>query len=236
VDSLFRFLVKYELVTYAIIGLGAIFAIRSTWKAWGELHRSVFGLEKELSVQRLRISGATVILLLMIGLSQFCLVSFVVPFLPATAFLLTPTANLLQTPESTLDASAAATAAAGTPLPPPGTTGCVPGQLIITFPVPGQEISGKINLTGNVNVPNFGFYKYEFARQGNQDWTTIGAGNKLNPDNEPLNSWTLGAWDPTELVPGDYQLRLIVTDNLGKSPLSPCIIPVRIVAPTPTPQ
>jgi hypothetical protein len=234
VDSLFRFLVKYELVIYAIIGLGAILAARSTWKAWSELRRSVFGLEKELSVQRLRISGATVILLLMIGLSQFCLVSFVVPFLPATTFLPTPTANLLQTPESTLDMNAAATAAAGTPLPPPGTTGCVPGQLIITFPTPGQEISGQINLTGNVNVPNFGFYKYEFARQGSQDWTTIGAGDKLNPHDEPPDSWTLGAWNPTELVPGDYQLRLIVTDNQNNSPLPPCIVPVRIAAPTPT--
>jgi hypothetical protein len=235
VDSLFRFLVKYELVIYAILGLGAILTMRSTWKAWMELRRSVFGLEKELSIQRLRISGATVILLLMIGLSQFCLVSFVAPFLPAAAFLLTPTADLLQTPQSTLDPSAAATAAASTPLPPPGTTGCVPGQLIITFPAPGQEISGQITLTGNVNVPNFGFYKYEFARQGNEDWTTIGAGNKLNPKNESPNSWTLGAWNPTELVPGDYQLRLVVTDNLNNSPLPPCIVPVRIVAPTPTP-
>ncbi len=234
--SLFRFLENYEWVVYAILGLGAIFALRSTWKAWMELRRSVFGLEKELSTHRLRLSGATVILLLMIGLSQFCLASFVVPFLPGATFLLTPTANLLQTPVTTLDANALATAVAGTPLPPPGTTGCVPGQLIITFPAPGQEISGKINLTGNVNVLNFGFYKYEFARQGNQDWTTIGAGNKLHPKNdEPPDSWTLGAWDPTELVPGDYQLRLIVTDNLNNSPLPPCIVPVRIVGPTPTP-
>lgn len=235
-DSLFRFLVKYEIIIYAILGLAAILAMRSTWKAWMELRRSVYGLEKELSLQRLRISGATFILLAMIGLSQFCLVSFVVPFLPGTTFLLTPTADLLQTPVSTLNPSAAATAAAGTPLPPPGTTGCIPGKLMITFPAPRQEISGKITLTGNVNLPNFGFYKYEFARQGNEDWTTIGAGNKLNPENEPPNSWTLGAWDPTELVPGDYQLRLIVTDNLNNSPFPPCIVPVRIVAPIPTPS
>jgi len=235
VDSLFHFLVTYEWVIYAVVGFGAIFAIRSTWKAWRELRRSVFGLEKELSVQRLRISGATVILLLMIGLSQFCLASFVVPFLPAATFLLTPTANLLQTPQSTLDPGAVATSAASTPLPPPGTTGCVPGQLIITYPAPRQEISGQITITGNVNVPNFGFYKYEFARQGAEDWTTIGAGNKLNPKDESPNSWTLGAWNPTELVPGDYQLRLVVTDNLNNSPLPPCIVPVRIVAPTPTP-
>lgn len=234
-DSLFRFLVRYEWIVYAIVGLGAVLTLRASWKAWREMRKSTFGLEKELSLQRLRISGAAFILLFMIGLSQFCLVSFIVPFLPATTFLSTPTADLLQTPAATLDPSAAATAVAGTPLPPPGTTGCVPGQLIITSPAPGQEIGGQITLTGNVNVPNFGFYKYEFARQGSQEWTTIGAGNILNPNNESPDSWKLGAWDPSELVPGDYQLRLVVTDNLNNSPLPPCVVPVRIMAPTPTP-
>ncbi len=234
-DSLFRFIVRYELVIYAILGLGAIFALRSTLKAWSELHRSVFGLEKEISLQRLRLSGGTAILLLMIGLSQFCLVSFVVPFLPAVTFLHTPTADLLQKPVMTLDPIAQATALASTPLPPPGSVGCVPGQLMITFPAPRQEIGSQITITGNVNIPNFGFYKYEFARQGSEDWTTIGAGNKLNEQKQDPNAWDLGAWNPSALVPGDYQIRLIATDNQNNSPLPPCVIPVRIIAPTPIP-
>jgi hypothetical protein len=196
-------------------------------------------LEKEISLQRLRLSGATVVLLLMIGLSQFCLVSFVVPFLPAITFLHTPTADLLQKPETTLDASAQATALASTPLPPPGSVGCVPGQLMITVPVPRQEISSQITIMGNVNIPDFGFYKYEFARQGSEEWTTIGAGDKLHePKNgveQDPNSWELGAWNPSALVPGDYQIRLIATNNQNNSPLPPCVIPVRIVAPTPAP-
>lgn len=224
-DSLFRFLVKYEIWVYAIVAVGGVFAVRSAWKAWSEWHASVYGLEKELSLQRVRISGAVVILLLMIGLSQFCLVSFVAPFLPGATFLTTPTADLLRTPVSTLEAGAA-TPEAGTPPPPPGTTGCVPGQLVITSPAPGEEISGKITLTGTVDLPDFGFYKYEFALQGSEQWTTIAAGNKIKHNEE------LGAWDPTALVPGDYQLRLIVTDNLGNL-LPPCIVPVRVIAPTP---
>lgn len=228
-DSLFRFLVKYEFIIYVILGLGALFVIRSATRAWVEFRRSVYGLEKELALQRLRVSGAVIVLLLMIGLSQFCLVSFVVPFLPAVTFRQTATADLLQTPQVTLDVAAAATAAASTPLPPPGTTDCVPGKLVITFPAAGQEITGKITLTGSVDVPNFGFYKYEFARQGSAQWTTIAAGNEVKHDEE------LGAWDPSELVPGDYQLRLVVTDNLNNSPLPACIVPVRIVAPVPTP-
>jgi hypothetical protein len=226
VDSLFRFLVKYEFWVYLALALGAVFAIRSGWKAWSEWRRSVYGLERELSLQRVRISGAAIILLLMIGLSQFCLVSFVVPFLPGTTFLLTPTADLLQTPVSSLEPGAP-TPEAGTPAPPPGTTGCVPGQLMITFPIPGQEI-GNIQLQGTVDVENYGYYKYEYAQQGSELWTTIGAGNEIKHDE------TLGAWNPSALVPGDYQLRLIVTDNLGNL-LPACIVPVRVVAPTPTP-
>lgn len=231
-DSLFRFLVKYEIWVYIVLGLGAIFAVRSAWIAWGQWRTSVYGLEKELSQQRLRVSGAAVILLVMIGLSQFCLVSFVVPFLPGVTFLLTPTADLLQTPEFTLEPGAA-TASAGTPAPPPGTTGCVPGQLMITSPQPGEEIGGKTTLTGVINLPNFGYYKYEFALRGSEQWTTIGAGNVINPDKKP-DDWDLGAWDPTVLVPGDYEIRLIVTDNLGNV-LPPCVVPVRIIGPTPTP-
>lgn len=238
-DSLFRFIVKYELVIYAILGLGMVFALRSTLKAWSELHRSVFGLEKEISLQRLRLSGGSFVLLLMIGLSQFCLASFVIPFLPAITFLHTPTADLLQKPVTTLDASAQATALASTPLPPPGSVGCVPGKLMITFPAPNQEISNLITITGNVNIPNFGFYKYEFASQGSEEWTTIGAGNQLNPPQDGVaqdpNSWNLGAWNPSALVPGDYQIRLIVTDTQNNSPMPPCVIPVRIIAPTPAP-
>jgi hypothetical protein len=227
VDSVFPFLVKYEFWIYAALALGAVFAIRSAWIAWSEWRRSVYGLEKELTLQRVRISGAAVILLLLIGLSQFCLVSFVVPFLPGTTFLLTPTADLLQTPVSALEAGAA-TPEARVPAPAPGTTGCTPGQLMITFPEPGQEIGGSIELIGTVDVQNYGYFKYEYSQQGNEQWTTIGAGNELRHEE------SLGAWNPTALVPGDYELRLIVTDNLGNL-LSPCIVPVRVIAPVPAP-
>ena len=228
VDSFFRFLIKYEIWVYAALGLGSVFAIRSAWKAWSEWRRSVYGLEKELSLQRVRISGAVVVLLLMIGLSQFCLVSFVVPFLPATTFLLTSTADLLQTPVSTL-VPGAPTTVPGTPPPAlAGTSGCQDGQLMISFPAAGQDISGSISLTGTVDVPNFGYYKYEYAQQGSELWTTIAADNKVKKNED------LGRWDPTALVPGDYELRLVVTDNLGNV-LPACIIPIHLVAPTATP-
>lgn len=225
-NDLFRFFVQYELPIYLILGIGALFSLRSLLKAWADWRLAVFGLEKELVFQRVRVSGAFFILFLMIGLSQFCLVTFVVPFLPAVTFLATPTVDLNQPPVGpTADGTLAAEITA-TPAPPPGSVGCVPGQLIILSPLPGAEVQGKIVLQGSVDIPNLGFYKYEYATQGSEQWKTIAAGDKIIQNGE------LGQWDTTELVPGDYQLRLLVTDNVGAA-LPPCVLPVRIIAPAP---
>ena len=226
-DALFRFLVQYEVLVYLVLTIGAVFAARSLWKAWTEWHSAVFGLEKELSFQKVRVSGALFILLIMIGLSMFCLVTFIVPFLPAITFRATPTQNLLQTPAGTLSA-ADLTAQINTTATPTGTIGCIPDKLMISSPKPGDNVIGKIILSGTINVQNFGFYKYEYAQAGNETWTTIAAGDKVVTNGE------LGAWDTTQLVPGDYQIRLLVTDNLGK-PLPACISTVHVTAPISTP-
>jgi len=223
VDAWFRFLVKYEVLVYLILAIGAVFVGRSLWKAWAEWHSAVFGLEKELSFQKVRVSGAFFILFVMIGLSQFCLVTFIVPFLPSATFLMTPTADLLLTPASTLSADEL-TAQVGTPSAPSGTVGCTPGQIMISSPLPDSEIQGKIVLSGTVDVKNFGFFKYEYTPLGSEAWATIAAGDKTIPNGE------LGAWDTSQLVPGDYQIRLLVTDNVGKA-LPACIVPVRVIAP-----
>ncbi len=222
-DALFRFLVQSEVLVYLILAAGATLAARSLWKAWMEWRTAVFGLEKELSFQKVRASGALFILLIMIGLSQFCLVTFIVPFLPATTFRLTPTANLLETPAATFSASDM-TAQISSPIASVGTVGCTPGQIMISSPKSGGEVTGKIILTGTVDVPNFGFFKYEYSPQGSETWATIAAGNKIVRNGE------LGVWDTSQLVSGDYQIRLVVTDNLGKS-MPACIVPVRVKTP-----
>ncbi len=78
-------------------------------------------------------------------------------------------------------------------------------------------------LRGTVNLSDLGFYKYEYAAQGNDEWTTIAAGNQIKIDDE------LSSWDVTNLVPGDYLLRLVATNNAGEA-RPPCIIPVRVLA------
>lgn len=229
-NALFRFLVQYEFLIYLILAVGAVFSSRLLWKAWADWRSAVFGLEKELTFQQVRVWGASLILFIMIALSQFCVVTFIVPFLPATTFLATPTVDLLQTPGTTLVAGTQMVIGTGTPAAPPGTIGCIPGQLIITSPKPGDQVRERIILSGKVNIPNFGFYKYEFAPQGSEQWSTIAAGNKIVPEDPAQPEGELGVWDTSQLTPGDYQLRLVATDNQGNF-LPPCIVPVRVVAP-----
>jgi hypothetical protein len=39
-----------------------------------------------------------------------------------------------------------------------------------------MKLKASIELTGTVNIPNFGFYKYEVAPAGSDTWATISAG------------------------------------------------------------
>jgi hypothetical protein len=103
-------------------------------------------------------------------------------------------------------------------------TGCIPGQIDITTPKSGDTVNGSIELVGTADVPNFGFYKYEFAPLGSDTWATILANNKVIQDGN------LGNWDTSAITPGDYQLRLVVSDNQGNN-LPACVVPVRIIAP-----
>jgi hypothetical protein len=129
--------------------------------------------------------------------------------------------NLLVTPVGTLSAEQLTQYAAAPAAANAGSTGCIPDELIITSPEPGDEISGTIEIKGTVNIENFGFYKYEVASQGSDIWATISAGRETVINN------TIGRWDTSALTPGDYQLRIVVTDNKGQ-PIPPCVIPVRI--------
>lgn len=223
-EALLQFLQEYEVVIYLVLGAGALISLRALVSAWNEWRLAAFGLEKELIFQRIRLWGSFFILVMLIGLSQFCLVSFVAPFLPASALLATPTLSLTPAAGAPAQTTAPAAEAPLRPSPPPGSIGCIPEQLLFTFPQPGEQVKGKIAPRVTVNFPDLGFFKYEYAPAGSEDWKTIAADNQNRIDYE------LNPWDTTTLTPGDYQLRLVATNNLGET-LPPCIIPVRVLAP-----
>jgi hypothetical protein len=217
--ALFRFLASYEIFIYIILSVGLAITLRWLWQAYGEWRIAYYGLEKQLASRHLSSSIAAAGLIVMLVLSELCIVSFLVPTLPGSTFQPTPTVNLLVTQNGTPTPASNITVVPGEV--PFGAVGCVPGQVVITSPAPGESVSGSLELIGTADVPNFGFYKYEVVAQGSENWATISAGRNV------VRNGTLGRWDTSELTPGDYQLGLVVTDNQG-TVLPRCIIPVRV--------
>lgn len=135
----------------------------------------------------------------------------------------TPTLKVLVIPTGTLTTELATSLAETLAAPAIETaTGCVPNQLEITSPKPGQEVSGIVVLIGTVGIPNLGFYKYEIAPQGSENWSTISAGRDAKVNE------SLGKLYAKEFPPGEYLLRLVASDNQGQS-FPPCIVPIRVI-------
>ncbi len=221
-EAIIRFFVLYAPLVYLLLAVGLLLVIRRLLRSVKEGHVSVFGLEREMAQRRTNQAVAMLVILLLIGLGELVLSSFLAPGLPAASMLTTPTVNLLSVPTNTLSPELVATLGAETSVATPGTSGCIPGQIMLTFPEAASEVRGQITLKGTADIPNFGFYKYEVAPLGSDNWSTIQAGREVVVDG------TLGLWDTTALTPGDYLLRLVVTDNQGQA-LPPCVVPVRVV-------
>jgi hypothetical protein len=216
------FLASYEALIYIVLAIAALFAFRWLWRSWRESRTAVFTMEREFSSRRLGQSAAISALIAILFCAEFFMATFVIPGLPSKIFLTTPTLDLISTPTGTLSA-AMMTQYANPPqqTAAPSVIGCTP-QVMLTSPTADEEVKGTVELIGTVNTPNFGFYKYEVARQGTDTWATISA------DRNIVNNGLLGRWNTTALTPGDYQLRLVVTDNQGKM-LPPCVVSIRVV-------
>lgn len=225
--AILRFFVNLAPIIFTLLALGLIFGLRQITRARTEEHAAVFGMEREIALNHVRQAIAILTIVSFLALAEFGLVVFLVPNIPGLAQLATPTLNPLITPTGTFPLEFMETLGVVTPgglTPTIQATGCIPGQIDITSPKPGDTLKGSIQLVGTANVPNFGFYKYEFAPLGSDNWATIVAYNQAVQDNK------LGNWDTSTITPGDYQLRLVVSDNQGNN-LPECVIPVRIIAP-----
>ena len=226
-DAVYQFLASYEGLIYILLTLGGLFAFRWTWKSWHEWRDSVFGLEREFAMRRLSQAFIISLLILFLFFGELFLASFIVPSLPASDLIGTPTLDVLGKAEGALSANPVGLLVGDTPasgLSPASADGCEPGEIMLTSPEPGDEVSGTITLTGTVEVNNLGFYKYEVSPQGADTWATISASR------DAVKNGDIGYWDTTSLTPGDYQLRLEVTDNQGQA-YPACVIPVRVRAP-----
>jgi len=221
-EELLRFIATYEVGIYIIIGTIILVNLKRLIEALIALNKAQFGLEREVAQKKLRLSITIISLVLLLGVSNFVLVSVASIRYPGIKGLATPTIDLAttlsatesakQTPESVQQTQTAI-----------AITGCVPGQLEWVAPKSGDEVSGSVELKGTVNVPNLGFYKYEYRFQGDDLWTPISAGNK------PIIEESFGGrWNTEQLQPGNYSLRLVVSDNQNNL-LQPCVIDVKVL-------
>ncbi len=221
-----RFFATYAPFIYLLLALGFVFSLRRLVDARRRVHESIFGLERELSQRRLNQAVTALGLIGFLAIGEFVLIVFLVPSLPAVSILPTQTINPLGTPTTAFFIGSFVPIDS----PTPGATatvvsnGCIPGQVMITSPQPGDQIQGTVTLTGTANIPNFGFFMYEFAPRGSTQWSTILA------KRTPVQDGNLGGWDTSLLPAGDYNLRLVVTDNQARA-LPACVVPVTVVAP-----
>lgn len=218
--AVYRTLANYEPLIYIALAIGGMFAFRRMWYSWREWRDSVYGLEREFALRRLGQATAISVSILALVFVEFFIATFIAPSLPASDILATPTLDLLVTPAGTVAPGTTALPTAETV--PNGMSGCVPDQIMISEPKPGADVRGIVEIIGTASVPNFGFYKYEIAPMGTQNWATVAAAR------EPRMNESLGSWSTTSLTNGDYFLRLVITDNLGKE-LEPCVLAVRVI-------
>lgn len=223
-QELFRFIGKYQDFLYLLLLLAGIYSLRWLWKAWKEWREAYFGLEREISMRRLGQAAAASLLVLVLLCGVFSIAIFVVPGLPAGILVATPTLDLLATPSDALSPNRTSLVGTTPAAPVAGSQGCIPGQLEITSPKPGDEISGIVTLVGTVALPNFAFYKNEVALRGTDNWTSISAQSETKQNEE------LGILNPTMFTPGDYLLRVVVLDNVNQV-IGTCIITIRIKGP-----
>ncbi len=226
--AVIRFIIDIEgwIYFFAIIGIIInIFRMVIFVQKW---RVSQFGLEREIARKKIITSITTIALLAFLILAELFFTSYSSAKLLSMEALATPTIDVMATPTVPFNLGQTGQDQAPdsfTETSTPEAGGCIPEQLEWISPQADDEIRGVIQLIGTVNVTNLGFYKYEYKALSAQDWTTIAGGNVSVIEGE-----LGGSWDTENVIPGDYQLRLVVTDNQAVE-LPACVIPIRIAAP-----
>ncbi len=226
-NEFLRYLKDLEYLIYLVLGAFTVWQLRKFFYSWEELRASAFGLEKESAQIHLNRSATLLVILLFLATAEFGLVSFIIPAMPAVEPLPTATLDLLATPTTTIVVESESVVPEETTLP--GTaiiqSGCIPEQVMITFPENNATVRDIVEVEGTVNIPDFGFYKFEISRGESENWLTIQAGDT------PREDEMLGFWDTTQLEQDNYYLRLVVIDNQGIQ-LDPCTVYLYVDAPS----
>lgn len=237
-----RPIVIFDTWIYILLGLVAIFFLRVIVVARQDRVRSIFTLERETANARMTRAfiGLMIILGLMLGTYYLSLVTptivpppqntptptplVALPDTPTPPPLLltpTPTNTPLPTPTPLLLENETPTPA---PVQPPRQgqpPNCPNPGSIINQPGNGAQVSGIVQVTGVAITDNFDYYKFELRVPGGE-WSFI-----ERYDNAVPNGGVLGSWNSDTVVPGEYEFRLVVVDDIGNFP-EPCIVRLNV--------
>ena len=210
------FITEYRLWIYGALGLGVAFYFYRLWQARGAWRRTPFGLERENARGRQNVAWFMLVILATLAFTVLLMRRYIVPALEA---------NPTQDPHAT---------PAIPPSPTPITantgplvvdsSGCENPQATLTDPEPNRRVSGSYEVRGTANVENFAFYKLELSGAG-----TNGLWVPVYVYTATVSNGPLGTFDASAYAAGDYAFRLVVSDNMGNSPL-PCVVPITLVA------
>jgi len=229
--DLIIFFQQYESLIYFFLALGIVYYSWRFYAAWQELKGSVFGLEQVNAQQRLNRSALAIFFMLVMGAGVFSLIAFVLPVIDTNVVsdLIGP--SVMEDPMLGTDIAGTVdpimsngVLASATPLPTVDVNPdmCKVGEIEITSPLPNAELRGEVEISGVVNVVDFGFYVIEYARADVELWNPITSSRALVPEESVLLEW-----DTSFSPPGSYVIQLVVTKNDG-SEYAPCRIPIRI--------
>lgn len=244
-----KLIVDYAVWVHVIGVIGILFCLRAALMARRERDLSIYTLEKEAATNKeFRVLTIGIAIAAVMGVVVF-LTAAVAPritFVESSGMQETPAALILPTVTSiraTPTASPTPTPTrirptalpvivlteepatpAPTPLPPPPPPPPCPNSLArLTAPGQNAVVSGVVQIVGTANLPNFDYYKIEFASAGNpSEWALI-----TDLRRSAVEGGLLDVWNTAAFPNGAYRLRLIVVDNTGNYP-EPCEVGITI--------
>jgi len=227
-EYVIKFLADFEVPIYLILGIVAVVYLRRIVVSLEEKRTAIFGLEREAAQRKVTAAASILILVGLMTILEFVVATFLAGELSQEATFATPTIEMLTTPTTTLPGPVPTDATPTPTLYPQAQiegidSQCVNDVLEIKSPLQDGEVSGVVEITGSVNTPSLGSYRYDFSTMGEPDWQTIAAGSGVRIDE------SLGSWYTSDLAPGPYMLRLVALDNEGTE-TSTCVIVVNVTA------
>jgi hypothetical protein len=225
-DAILRFLTHYEILFYILLGAVILVYVRKVYLSWRDWSVALFGLEKELAQRKINAGLSIVLFGALAAIGLFVINTFVTPSVPGVFQVSTPTVDMTTQPTMFIETPTVETTTQG--LIPTLSAflnkGCVPDQVNWSYPLEGDGISGQVELSGTVNIPNLGYYKIEYSPIDQDNWIPILAGREI-VDNAPFGS----LWNSADLTPGDYKIRIVVFTNQQEK-LPECEIKILVKA------